>query len=163
MSSEDIRREREAIERLDAAIASIKNDLHWYWRMGDGDGGFVFQKLRIAEHEARQEAAMLFKLEPEDNGEPPLTIDEIVDGWNDLAAAVGLARVTKITPQRRKAALARLKEYPDLPSWQAAFRHIRNTPFLRGETTDWRASFDFLVQASSFTKLVEGTYGKKPA
>lgn len=95
--------------------------------------------------------------------DPPLTVEEIVEGWNDLADGVGLAKVIKLTPQRRKAALARLKEYPDVASWQAAFRHIRNTPFLRGETTDWRANFDFLVQASSFTKLVEGVYGKKQA
>lgn len=95
--------------------------------------------------------------------EPPLTVEEVVEGWNDLAGDLDLAKVIKLTPQRRKATQARLREYPDLASWKAAFRHIRNTPFLRGETTDWRANFDFLVQASSFTKLVEGVYGKKQA
>lgn len=51
----DIRLEREAVERLESAIATIKADMHWYWRRGDGCGGYV---LALLEQAAR------------DNGEP---------------------------------------------------------------------------------------------
>ena len=44
----DIRCEREAIERLEFAIATIKADMHWYWRRGDGCGGYVLALLKQA-------------------------------------------------------------------------------------------------------------------
>lgn len=43
-----LRREREAHERLDAAIKTIAADLQWYWRMGDGMGGYVLDQLADA-------------------------------------------------------------------------------------------------------------------
>lgn len=90
-----------------------------------------------------------------------LTIEEVVEDWNTMASAIGLATVRKITETRRRQFKARLADYPELEEWQRAFRHIRNTPFLRGENkTSWRADFDFLLQAKSFTKLTEEAYGQ---
>jgi hypothetical protein len=40
--------EREASVRLNVAIQMIRDDLHWYWRWGDGQGGYVLQLLREA-------------------------------------------------------------------------------------------------------------------
>jgi len=49
MSGEDdIAREEAAVERLEAAISVIEADLSWYWRWGDGEGGFVLEMLRDA-------------------------------------------------------------------------------------------------------------------
>ena len=46
-----------------------------------------------------------------------------------------------------------------LDEWKQAFAAIERSPFLKGENkTGWRASFDFLLQPSSFTKLIEGQY-----
>lgn len=90
-----------------------------------------------------------------------LTPDEIVEEWNELAESLGLAKVRKLTDARRRKLKVRLREYPDLEDWQRAFAHIRETPFLRGDGRDgWRADFDFLLQAKSFTKLTEQSYGK---
>jgi hypothetical protein len=56
---------------------------------------------------------------------------------------------------------ARIKQYPDPDDWMRAFGHLRATPFLHGENAKgWCADFDFIVQDKSFTKLVEGGYGK---
>jgi len=41
----DIMEERAAVKRLEAAIATIGNDLHWYWRWGDSMGGWVLDQL----------------------------------------------------------------------------------------------------------------------
>lgn len=91
--------------------------------------------------------------------EPPLTKAEIMDSWNRLAAECGLPKVEKLTPDRAKNLGARMKTYPEIKYWQQAFATIRNSPFLRGEGRNgWRADFDFLIQAKSFNRLVEGSY-----
>ena len=91
----------------------------------------------------------------------PLTVEDIFEGWNTFAAKYGLPVAEKLTAERRRAARQRLKQYPELSSWQKALRHIRETPFLRGENDrGWQANFDFFLQAKSFTKLVEGAYAK---
>ncbi len=90
-----------------------------------------------------------------------LTPSEILEGWNELAQQCGLPKAGKLTGGRLRQAQARLREYPEIESWKRAFRHIHDTPFLRGENErGWRADLDFLLQAKSFTKLTEGSYGK---
>lgn len=37
-----------ALQRLDDAIETIKNDLSWYWHWGDGQGGWLLEKLADA-------------------------------------------------------------------------------------------------------------------
>lgn len=91
----------------------------------------------------------------------PLTIEEVVEDWNEMAAVVGLPICRKITTARRRAFKARLREYPDLADWQRAFLCVRNTPWMHGNNDrDWRADFDFMLQAKSFTKLTEEAYGQ---
>lgn len=95
------------------------------------------------------------------SGDPPLTIEEVVEDWNQMAAEIALPLVRSITNARRRAFKARLREYPDLADWRRAFLCIRNTPWLRGENDrGWKADFDFLLQAKSFTKLTEQAYGQ---
>jgi biotin operon repressor len=95
------------------------------------------------------------------SADTPLTIEEVVEDWNGLAAECGLPVVRKITPARRRAFKARLREYPDIADWRRAFLHIRNTPWLLGENArGWRANFKFLLQAESFTNLTEEAYGQ---
>lgn len=90
-----------------------------------------------------------------------LTPKDILEGWNDLADTCGLPKAGKLTGGRLRQAQARLREYPAIEDWRRAFKHIHDTPFLRGENErGWRADIDFLLQAKSFTKLTEGSYGK---
>ena len=89
-----------------------------------------------------------------------ITPEVVVEAWNDLADDAGLARVAKLTPQRRKQVIARLKEYPP-EDWSKALTAIYNSKFLRGENDrGWKANFDFLLQPSSFVKLIEGAYNQ---
>lgn len=90
----------------------------------------------------------------------PLTPQEIVEDWNSLAASCGLPIVRKLTPARIRTVRTRIRQYPDVEDWRRAFAHIRGSPFLLGENkSGWRADFDFLLQAKSFTKLTEEAYG----
>jgi len=94
-----------------------------------------------------------------------LTPEQIVSAWNDLAERTGLATVRSLTKGRRQQIAARLKDYPNIDEWADALAAIERSPFLLGleGRSGWRANFDFLLQPSSFAKLIEGTYDRKPA
>jgi hypothetical protein len=80
--------------------------------------------------------------------------------WNALALELGLSQVRTLTPQMARAVKARLNEHgPD--SWPIALANVRRSAFLQGKTGDrnWRASFYFITQASSYAKVVDGVYG----
>lgn len=90
-----------------------------------------------------------------------ITVDDVVDAWNDLAKDRDLPKVLKITPARRKQIQARIKEYsPD--DWSTALTAIYKSKFLCGDNDrGWKANIDFLLQPSSFVKLIEGAYSNE--
>lgn len=90
-----------------------------------------------------------------------LTEDEVVEAWNDVAEKYGLAKVRgKLSPERRQKLKARIRAHP-IEDWKEAFAAIGRSPFLRGEQGNWRgAHFDFLLQPSSFQKMIEGVYDR---
>lgn len=85
-------------------------------------------------------------------------IETAVAAWNGLATDLGLSRVQRLNPARKAKLAARLRDCGGLAGWEAALAKIRGSPFLRGERRDWRANFDFVLQESSFIKLLEGAY-----
>lgn len=90
-----------------------------------------------------------------------LSVYDVVDAWNDLAADRGLPKVSKVTEARRRQVQARIKEYPDAADWSKALSAIDKSKFLCGDNDrGWRANFDFLLQPSTFIKLLEGTYDR---
>ena len=113
----------------------------------------------------RQDAAQTI-IEPSMNhqgdgaaAEPPLSAEEIIDAWNDTANRVGLAKA-KLTPQRRRKLIPLIRQH-GLDDFTEAIRAVARSPFLRGENNRaWRADFDFFIQPTSFTKLIEGSYDR---
>jgi DNA-binding Lrp family transcriptional regulator len=90
-----------------------------------------------------------------------LTVNDVVEAWNDLAVDRGLPKVSKVTEARRRQVQARIKEYPDAGDWSKALSAIDKSKFLCGDNDrGWRANFDFLLQPSTFIKLLEGTYDR---
>jgi pyocin large subunit-like protein len=92
-------------------------------------------------------------------GEPPLTPEEVLEAWNDTAGRIGLPKA-RLTAQRRRKLIPLIRAH-SLDDFTEAIRAIERSPFLRGENNRaWRADFDFFVQPSSFTKLIEGSYDR---
>jgi DNA-binding MarR family transcriptional regulator len=87
--------------------------------------------------------------------------DEAVKAWNDLADDLSLPKVQRMTETRRRKLAARLRDCGGLDGWHAAMAKIRGSPLCRGEVGAWRADFDFVLQESSFVKLMEGKYDDK--
>jgi len=93
----------------------------------------------------------------------PLTVSEIQEGWNNLAGRIGLPKVVRLTDGRRRKCCSQIKRYT-LPDWQAVFRKIEESPFLRGDNSrGWRADFDFILSDGNFIKILEGKYDRQSA
>lgn len=89
----------------------------------------------------------------------PLPVKEAFDNWNLLAQELGLPSAETLTPERRRKLRARLNEHGGLDTWNRALRNIASSPFLLGKNNrEWRASLDFMLQPSSFVKVLEGQY-----
>lgn len=90
------------------------------------------------------------------------TAHAAVDAYNAMAQKAGLPKAQLLTDKRRKSLAHRLQECGGIDGWKAAMDKVAASAFLTGKKTDWRADFDFVLQAKSFTKLMEGSYDDKP-
>lgn len=89
---------------------------------------------------------------------PAIKPEHVLEAWNAMAVRAGVP-TARMTPERRKklATFLRRNKADDITE---AISAVECTPFCRGENDrGWKASFDFLLQPGSFTKLIEGTYG----
>jgi hypothetical protein len=81
------------------------------------------------------------------------------EAYNATALRCGLPQAAKLTPDRQRKIIARLRDY-GLDGWQLALANIEKSAFLTGSNDRaWRANLEFMLQASSFAKLHDGSYG----
>ena len=89
--------------------------------------------------------------------------DACIDHFNSVAARVGWAQVQKVTAQRKAALAHRITDCGGPEAWCSAIDRAATSPLLTGQTArGWRATFDWLITASNFTKLMEGNYDPRP-
>ena len=87
-------------------------------------------------------------------------VQVIADGWNDMASRTGLARIAKLTTERRRRIQARLAEHSQA-DFTEAIAAVERSSFCRGDNgKGWRADFDFILQPQSFNRLIEGSYDR---
>ncbi len=132
---------------------------------GQGDSNIELPNGSLSTGEPDDAGPEQFELEVQAEtppADPPLTPQDILDTWNDFAPQHGLPVVRgALSKARQKCCAARIREHPDRETWAIAFRAIAERPWMHGDNDrGWRADFDFLIQAKSFTKLIEGSYGK---
>lgn len=97
---------------------------------------------------------------------PPDETSQAVEAFNGSAERAGWPKVQRLSKARISALRARLKEAGGIEGWQTALAKAEASDFLCGRvqargSPPWRASFDFLLQASSFAKLLEGNYDNR--
>jgi hypothetical protein len=98
---------------------------------------------------------------PSENPDDPPEVkpEHVLEAYNAVAERIGLPKA-RMTPERRKKLCGFVKRHP-ADDITEAIHAIECSPFLRGENDrGWKADFDFLLQPKSFTKLIEGTYGR---
>jgi hypothetical protein len=92
-------------------------------------------------------------------GPSPLEALRAFEAYNETALRCGLPQASKLTPDRKRKIVARLKEY-GTDGWAQALANIEKSSFLTGGTdAGFRADLDFMLQAKSFGKLHDGGYG----
>ncbi len=133
------RRELVATGRSKTEISTIIND-----EFPDGDAGVA--DLFAKTDERRDDASELKRA---------------VDAWNEMAEAVGLPKVQRLSDERKRKLRNRLQEIGGISGWQHVVDVVRVSDFLSGRSTDWKCTFDFLLSPSSLTKVIEGNYANK--
>ncbi len=87
-------------------------------------------------------------------------IQTAFEEYNQLAKSIGLSKAISLNATRKKHLAARLKEH-GLDGWRLGLDMIDQSKFLCGENNrGYKANLDFMLQASSYTKLLEGFYRK---
>lgn len=96
---------------------------------------------------------------PTTNGPTPTDALVAFEAYNATALNCGLPQASKLTPDRQRKIIARLRDY-GLDGWNQALANIDRSSFLTGQNDrGWRASLDFLVKPDSFAKVHDGGYG----
>lgn len=83
---------------------------------------------------------------------------EAFNAYNAVALRCAIPQAARLTPDRERRIVARLKEY-GLEGWHKALGNLERSRFLTGGTDrGFRADLDFVCQAKSFGKLHDGGY-----
>lgn len=120
-----------------------------------GPGGGPAKGPHIKEYKINKKTNL--KVSQKEKSDLQIALDE----YNQLAERAGLAKAKMLSKSRTPKLQARLDEH-GLEGWRQALANVERSSFLCGETgsgRNWKASFDFLLQQSSFLKVLEGQYG----
>jgi hypothetical protein len=82
----------------------------------------------------------------------------VVDMYHRIC--ISLPSIRELTDKRKKAIKARLKQY-SMEQIEEVFILAESSDFLKGKKGDWKATFDWLMNANNFVKVLEGTYNDK--
>jgi uncharacterized protein YdaU (DUF1376 family) len=91
------------------------------------------------------------------NAREPDRTEEVFAHWQSIAVPAGCPAIQKITPKRRQACKARLRD-DGLEDIKRAIDRIPASDFLTGRRSEWRADIEFLLRPDSVTKILEGKY-----
>jgi hypothetical protein len=105
------------------------------------------------------------KARSEAEEESSVTPEELVEGWNEHCVPLGLPEVTELSRDRRKAAIARIREHPHPSWWNRVLGKIEGSRLLTGQCKPadsydrpFRVDFDQLLKGDFALKIYEGKY-----
>lgn len=81
------------------------------------------------------------------------------DLYNDTAQKCGLPKARILNRDRARSLALRVKDAGGMDGFREALANLEKSAFLRGQTSDFKADLEFVCQAKSFRRLLEGGYG----
>jgi len=87
------------------------------------------------------------------------TVREAHRLYNETAKTLGLPTARVLNKSRKRALALRIKEAGGLDGFRDALANLGKSSFLQGQNDrGWRADLEFVCQAKSFAKLMDGAY-----
>lgn len=159
-SSEEYRRPLPAVENEIPATAAAINEPAAEYAAIPASRALACLESSLREDSYTLEIVSEEREEDGADAPSPRDAQKAFEAYNETALRCGLPQARTLTPQRRKLITARMREHGGLAAWMTALANIERSAFLQGvNDRGWRADIDFLITASKFTKVVEGTYG----
>lgn len=91
---------------------------------------------------------------------PTCQFEKIKELYHSLCPS--FPRIREIAGQRRKAVAARWRQYQRLTVFEEMFRAAESSSFLKGNNgRNWHADFDWMMNATNFSKILERKYDEK--
>jgi uncharacterized protein YdaU (DUF1376 family) len=82
------------------------------------------------------------------------------DRYNEIAKRLGLPVANVLSGSRKQRIVARIKDAGGWQGFEKAMANLERSAFLHGKNDNgFRADFDFICQAKSFGRLLDGGYG----
>lgn len=103
-------------------------------------------------------------LVPDKSATPACPHQEIIDAYHELCPTMD--RIKSWTDLRKKFLQTRWRESPKHQSidfWRKFFNYANQSPFLRGDETNFRADLEWLIRPTNFVKVIEGKYHNRGA
>jgi len=89
---------------------------------------------------------------------PAFKKEHVLAKWNSLAAGGLVKPARKLTPERNRKLEARMREH-SFDDFLEVFGSLERSKFIHGDNPrGWKPTIDFILQPSSFVKLLEGAY-----
>ena len=83
---------------------------------------------------------------------------EIIGQWNEFAAKHGLPKINGIIKGSKREIHLRARMADKDFDFQKLLGQIERCPFLLGQKTDFRATFDWIICPSNYQKIMDGNY-----
>lgn len=124
-------------------------------RSSDANPTPIYQKSEVRSHISEEEKTL----------PNSVSVTEFTTAWNSLLGDHLPKIRLPLTASRDKKLRLRLKEHPTDAFWSEVFQAILASDFLMGRNgngTDWRVSFDWIVENDkNCLKIAEGNYANK--
>jgi len=84
--------------------------------------------------------------------------DEVIQTWNETLGILGKPKIREFTDSRKKkfAKLWKKDGMSEVGAWRDFFNYIATIKFLMKTWTRW--NFDWVINETNYTKIVEGNY-----
>jgi predicted transcriptional regulator len=89
-------------------------------------------------------------------------LTEIKTIWNDAFKDTNVPTIISIDGTRRTHIIKRFKDNKwSISNWSSYISKIKKSKFLLGEETSWCVTFDWVINPTNMTKILEGNYEKE--
>jgi len=89
--------------------------------------------------------------------------ENIIAQWNEFAERHSLPTIRGVVKGSKREQHLRARIRDEGFNFQELLNQVEKSPFLLGQKTDFRATFDWIIAPSNYQKIMEGNYIDRPS